>query len=114
VKRFLAPPSPLPCVQWWRLCLDEAQMVECTGSKTAEMARRLGAVHRWAITGTPVQKSMHGEYDPGIFLCLLCIFNHALSVTTVFFIFVSHICFGHLNVLHVYVSQYLICASVIP
>ncbi|XP_069684447.1 E3 ubiquitin-protein ligase SHPRH isoform X2 [Periplaneta americana] len=59
VKRFLAPPSPLPCVQWWRLCLDEAQMVECTGSKTAEMARRLGAVHRWAITGTPVQKSMH-------------------------------------------------------
>lgn len=61
MKRFLAPPSPLPCVQWWRLCLDEAQMVECTGSKTAEMARRLGAVHRWAITGTPVQKSVHGE-----------------------------------------------------
>jgi E3 ubiquitin-protein ligase SHPRH len=62
VKRFLAPPSPLPCVQWWRLCLDEAQMVECTGSKTAEMARRLGAVHRWAITGTPIQKSMQGEF----------------------------------------------------
>ncbi|XP_021928095.1 E3 ubiquitin-protein ligase SHPRH isoform X2 [Zootermopsis nevadensis] len=59
VKRFLAPPSPLPCIQWWRLCLDEAQMVECTSSKTAEMARRLEAVHRWAITGTPVQKSMH-------------------------------------------------------
>jgi hypothetical protein len=37
-------------------------MVECTGSKTAEMARRLGAVHRWAITGTPIQKSMHGEF----------------------------------------------------
>lgn len=36
-------------------------MVECTSSKTAEMARRLEAVHRWAITGTPVQKSMHGE-----------------------------------------------------
>jgi hypothetical protein len=48
-------------------------MVECTGSKTAEMARRLEAVHRWAITGTPVQKSMHGE-------SVL-----ALSVFTVFF-----------------------------
>ena len=50
-KRYMAIPAPLPCVQWWRICLDEAQMIECTTTKTAEMALRLSAVHRWCVTG---------------------------------------------------------------
>ena len=33
--------------QWWRVCLDEAQMIENTMTKTAEMALRLSAVNRW-------------------------------------------------------------------
>ena len=46
-KRFMAIAAPLPCVQWWRVCLDEAQMIENTMTKTAEMALRLSAVNRW-------------------------------------------------------------------
>ncbi|KAH3735745.1 E3 ubiquitin-protein ligase SHPRH-like [Dreissena polymorpha] len=57
-KRFMAIPSPLTAVQWWRVCLDEAQMVECTTTKTAQMAQRLCAVNRWCVTGTPIQKDI--------------------------------------------------------
>lgn len=55
----MTTPSPLPCIEWWRVCLDEAQMVEGTNSKTAEMALRLTAVNRWCITGTPIQKMVN-------------------------------------------------------
>ena len=36
----MAMPSPLTSIQWWRICLDEAQMIESTQAKTAEMALR--------------------------------------------------------------------------
>lgn len=35
-------------------------MVEMHTSKKAEMVRLLLAVHRWAVTGTPIQKSIQG------------------------------------------------------
>ena len=50
-KRYMAVPSPIVAVQWWRICLDEAQMVEQTTTKTAEMALRLCAINRWCVTG---------------------------------------------------------------
>lgn len=59
-KRYFAPTSPLTCVQWWRVCLDEAQMVEGITTKTAEMTKKLNVIHKWAVTGTPIQKSIHG------------------------------------------------------
>jgi len=72
-------------------------MVECTGSKTAEMARRLGAVHRWAITGTPVQKSVHGEsivaFYVFIYLFTKLPSNHVIVLTRVFCMLISHFIF---------------------
>ena len=47
----MAIPTPFTCVNWWRMVMDEAQMLESTTSKTAEMALRLSSIHRWCVTG---------------------------------------------------------------
>jgi E3 ubiquitin-protein ligase SHPRH len=52
-KRSMSVPSPFVCVEWWRICLDEAQMVHSTNAKCGEMANRLYAINRRCVTGTP-------------------------------------------------------------
>ena len=51
-------PTPLTRMKWWRVCLDEAQMVENSSARATEMAKRLNAEIRWCITGTPIQRSL--------------------------------------------------------
>ncbi|XP_048210202.1 E3 ubiquitin-protein ligase SHPRH isoform X2 [Perognathus longimembris pacificus] len=67
-KRYMAIPSPLVAVEWWRICLDEAQMVECPTVKAAEMAQRLTGINRWCISGTPVQRGLEDLFGLVVFL----------------------------------------------
>ena len=53
-KRYRVIPSPLNSIEWWRICLDEAQRVEGTAAAAAKMARRLKGCIRWCVTGTPI------------------------------------------------------------
>ena len=64
----MATPSPMTCVEWWRVCLDEAQMVESACSSVSTMARRFKSLNRWCVTGTPIQRSVRDVY--GLFLFL--------------------------------------------
>ncbi|PHT52525.1 hypothetical protein CQW23_06987 [Capsicum baccatum] len=57
-KRYPVVPTLLTRILWWRICLDEAQMVENNAAAATEMALRLHGVHRWCITGTPIQRKL--------------------------------------------------------
>ncbi|KAM7348478.1 E3 ubiquitin-protein ligase SHPRH isoform 1-T2 [Cochliomyia hominivorax] len=51
--------TPILMLDWWRVLLDEAQMVESNASKVAALVRMIPAIKRWAVTGTPIQKSLN-------------------------------------------------------
>ena len=69
VKKYSVVPTPLTRLTWWRVVLDEAQMVESSTAAAAAMARMVPAVHRWAVTGTPVSRGLEDLQGLFAFLC---------------------------------------------
>jgi E3 ubiquitin-protein ligase SHPRH len=61
-SKYERPKSPLIQISWWRVCLDEAQMVESGVSRAAEVAVRLPRINAWAVTGTPIKTDVSGKF----------------------------------------------------
>jgi len=53
--------SVLHSICWWRIVLDEAHFIKSRSSQTANAAFSLTGVHRWCLSGTPLQNRV-GEF----------------------------------------------------
>lgn len=62
-RQYRRKRSPLAQIEFWRICLDEAQMVENLISNTASMARLIPRINAWAISGTPCRSNQTALAD---------------------------------------------------
>lgn len=67
-KRYERKQSPLTKIDWWRVVLDEAQMVESGVSNAARVSQLIPRQNAWAVSGTPVKKDAKDLYGLLIFL----------------------------------------------
>jgi E3 ubiquitin-protein ligase SHPRH len=67
-KRHERRKSPLVEISWWRVCLDEAQMIESGVSQAAVVARIIPRCNAWAVSGTPLRKDVQDLRGLLIFL----------------------------------------------
>jgi E3 ubiquitin-protein ligase SHPRH len=54
-RRYERQKCQLVEISWWRVCIDEAQMVENVTNHAAMMATHIPRINAWGITGTPVK-----------------------------------------------------------
>ncbi|EHK99867.1 putative Uncharacterized ATP-dependent helicase [Glarea lozoyensis 74030] len=57
-SKYPRPKSPLMTLQFFRVVMDEAQMIESGVSNAAVVARMVPRVNAWCVTGTPVRKDV--------------------------------------------------------
>ncbi|WYZ38946.1 hypothetical protein EsH8_III_000860 [Colletotrichum jinshuiense] len=67
-RKYERPESPLTKISWWRICLDEAQMIESGVTAAAAVARVLPRINSWGVTGTPVKNDIKDLYGLLTFL----------------------------------------------
>ncbi|KAJ6056097.1 hypothetical protein N7444_005195 [Penicillium canescens] len=68
IKRFEPRKTPLVRISWWRVCLDEAQMIESGVSNAAKVARLIPREIAWAVTGTPLRRDIDDLFGLLLFL----------------------------------------------
>ena len=56
-KKYEKRLSPLTKIHWWRVVLDEAQMVESGVSNAARVASLIPRQHAWCVSGTPARNA---------------------------------------------------------
>lgn len=55
--------SPLYSVIWYRIMLDEAHIIRNRLTEQAKCCYELSSIHRWCLTGTPIQNSLNDVYS---------------------------------------------------
>ena len=55
-KKYQRRVSPITQLSWWRVVLDEAQMIENSVNNAAKMVQMIPRLNAWAVSGTPVRK----------------------------------------------------------
>ena len=55
-KKYARRLSPISQITWWRVVLDEAQMIENGLNNAAKVAQLIPRQNAWAVSGTPVKK----------------------------------------------------------
>ena len=67
-KKYERRQSPLVRIVWWRVVLDECQMVESGISNAAKVAQLIPRINAWAVSGTPLKKDAKDLFGLLIFL----------------------------------------------
>jgi len=67
-KKYMKRLSPLTRMLWWRVVLDEAQMVESGVSNAAKVANLIPRQLAWCVSGTPVRKDAKDLFGLLVFL----------------------------------------------
>eukprot|EP00178_Gracilaria_changii_P001837 TRINITY_DN125_c0_g2_i1.p1 TRINITY_DN125_c0_g2~~TRINITY_DN125_c0_g2_i1.p1 ORF type:complete len:908 (-),score=186.98 TRINITY_DN125_c0_g2_i1:2791-5514(-) len=69
-------PGPLFQVKWHRVILDEAQAIKNFRSDRCKAAIEINAIHRWSLTGTPIQNTVDDVYAQFLYLGYVVTSSH--------------------------------------
>lgn len=63
IKKKPYEKSPLLCIQWERIILDEAHKIKNPNTMTAQAVYSLKTSYHWAVTGTPIHNNLSDLYS---------------------------------------------------
>ena len=67
-KKYERRESLLTSISWWRVVLDEAQMIEGGTNNAAKVATLIARENAWCVSGTPVKKDFNDIFGLLLFL----------------------------------------------